>query len=133
MDGSTCTWSRNTDDDANVYATCRSLFEFNDGGPKDNNFTHCPYCGKPMEVHHYTDDDAVGVTEPVSASTTPQAEPTSAPSEDERKAFEAAQEAKSALERAINAYQAVGYGSHVTQPLRDALASVDYSIKEMAS
>jgi hypothetical protein len=37
------------------------------------------------------------------------------------------------LSAAIEAYEAVGYGSHVTQPLRDALALVEFSIKEVTS
>ena len=42
----TCTW---TEDDANDWDTsCDNCFIFNDGGPKDNQFTYCPYCGKPL-------------------------------------------------------------------------------------
>ena len=36
------------------------------------------------------------------------------------------------LASAIESFVAVGYGSHVTQPLRDALRLVDFSIKEVA-
>ena len=42
-------------------------------------------------------------------------------------------EARMRLASAIEAYEATGYGSHVTQPLRDALALVEFSIKEISS
>lgn len=42
-------------------------------------------------------------------------------------------EARMRLAAAIEAYEATGYGSHVTQPVRDALALVEFSIKEVTS
>ena len=38
-----------------------------------------------------------------------------------------------ALMQATEAYHEAGFGSHVTQPLRDALANVDYSLREIRS
>lgn len=29
---------------------CDNLFQFNTGGPEENRFKFCPYCGKPIEV-----------------------------------------------------------------------------------
>ena len=28
---------------------CDNLFQFHAGGPKENHFKFCPYCGKPIE------------------------------------------------------------------------------------
>lgn len=59
-----CLWSRNTDDDNCMYeTTCGNAFMFNDGTPKDNGFRYCCYCGNPMLVNHFTDEDPDGVTE----------------------------------------------------------------------
>ena len=39
----TCTWTQNED---GVYETnCDNMFVFNDGGPVENGFCYCPYCG----------------------------------------------------------------------------------------
>ena len=39
----TCTWTENED---GVYETnCDNMFVFNDGGPVENGFRYCPYCG----------------------------------------------------------------------------------------
>jgi len=68
MTETTCTWSRNTDDESGMYeTTCRNAFLFTDGTPKDNEFRFCCYCGKPLEVNHFTDDDLDGVTEVLGA------------------------------------------------------------------
>lgn len=37
------------------------------------------------------------------------------------------------LAAAIRAYEAAGYGDHVTQPLRDALPLIEFSIREVAT
>jgi hypothetical protein len=43
----TCDWAENQD---GAYETsCGETFEFTDGGPKENKFKHCPYCGRRME------------------------------------------------------------------------------------
>lgn len=42
-------------------------------------------------------------------------------------------EARMRLQAAIEAYEAAGYGDHVTQPLRDALELVSYSIREVTT
>ena len=42
----TCTWTENED---GVYETnCGNLFVFNDGGPVENDFRYCPYCGREL-------------------------------------------------------------------------------------
>lgn len=56
----TCEW---TDADEPDYwrAACDTdesrLFTFNDGGPVENKFTHCPYCGKPISLRPATDQE----------------------------------------------------------------------------
>lgn len=42
-------------------------------------------------------------------------------------------QARMALTSAIEAFEAAGYGSHVTNPLRDALRAVEFSISEVKS
>ncbi len=43
---SKCEWKPDED---SVYNTgCGQRFEFDEGGPKDNRFNYCPYCGKPI-------------------------------------------------------------------------------------
>lgn len=54
-------------------------------------------------------------------------------SENEKAAVKAAFEAHEAIQRAIDAYEKAGFGSHVTDPLRGALKDVAYSIKEATS
>ena len=42
----TCTWTQNED---GVYETnCNNMFVFNDGGPVENDFRYCPYCGREL-------------------------------------------------------------------------------------
>ena len=38
-----------------------------------------------------------------------------------------------AIQRAIEAYGAAGFGSHVTDPLRHAAIDINYSIREVTS
>ena len=46
-----CEWS---EDDDGVWETgCLNKFVFNDGGPPENDFEFCPYCGKQLKVHRY--------------------------------------------------------------------------------
>lgn len=42
-----CTWKRD-EFDATFDTDCGNKFEFYDGGPEQNGWTHCPYCGKPI-------------------------------------------------------------------------------------
>lgn len=51
----------------------------------------------------------------------------------EYEATQRALEARSALTVAIATYEAAGFGSHVTQPLRDALKLIEFSIGEVQS
>jgi hypothetical protein len=37
--------------DSDFYESqCGGIFQFTDGGPHDNAFSHCPFCGKPLMV-----------------------------------------------------------------------------------
>jgi len=40
--GDYCGWR----EDVGHESECGNAFIFNDGGPKDNRFRYCPYCGK---------------------------------------------------------------------------------------
>lgn len=45
-----CEW-RLCDEEANVYDTsCRNPHILIEGTPKENNYEHCPYCGKKIKV-----------------------------------------------------------------------------------
>lgn len=46
-----CIWKYDDpDDENNAYATsCNNYFQFNDGGPTENGFKFCPYCGKELK------------------------------------------------------------------------------------
>ena len=43
-----CSWSE--DDDAAWDTECGERFQFNEGGPPENGFGFCPYCGEKMKV-----------------------------------------------------------------------------------
>lgn len=43
--GHDCTWSLDEDDSGTWATSCGNLFSFTDGGPKENDFKHCCYCG----------------------------------------------------------------------------------------
>ena len=45
---STCMWL--ADEDGVWETACDNRFEFSDGGPPENNFKFCPYCGKKLRV-----------------------------------------------------------------------------------
>ena len=46
--GTQCNW---TDEGGDCWETdCGHGFQFNDGGPADNSFTHCPFCGGKLIV-----------------------------------------------------------------------------------
>ena len=52
-----CSWTIDTDFDSEIYETgCGQAFTFNDGGPAENNFNFCPYCGKPIETQQLSTD-----------------------------------------------------------------------------
>jgi hypothetical protein len=55
------------------------------------------------------------------------------PINSEHAAMQQVTEARMRLAAAIDAFEVADYGSHVTNPLRDALALVEYSIKEVTS
>ena len=42
-----CIWMQN--EDGCYCSSCHQMFEFNAGGPEDNHFAFCPYCGHPIE------------------------------------------------------------------------------------
>jgi len=46
-----CTWIENDDEDDSYWAAacCDHLFVFNDGGPVENDFRYCPYCGLELK------------------------------------------------------------------------------------
>jgi hypothetical protein len=44
-----CAWEQESDPDYEHWETgCKNAFQFTDGGPKENNFKFCPYCGGKM-------------------------------------------------------------------------------------
>ena len=52
-----CVWA---EDDCGMYeTTCNNSFQFNDGGgPVDNLFKFCAYCGKPIKEILYFEEDS---------------------------------------------------------------------------
>lgn len=43
----TCKW---TEDENGAWDTgCGKMFEFTVGGPEENGFQFCPYCGRPVD------------------------------------------------------------------------------------
>ena len=52
-----CVWSQ-CDEDGDFYDTgCGHAFSFTDGTPTDNEFTHCCFCGLPLDEIKWTDED----------------------------------------------------------------------------
>ena len=48
---SKCKWR---EDEDGVWDTgCDNRFEFNAGGPPENDFEYCPYCGKKLKAHRF--------------------------------------------------------------------------------
>lgn len=41
-----CKWTE--DDDGNWVTECGNMHEFTVGGPDENEYIYCPYCGKSM-------------------------------------------------------------------------------------
>ena len=55
-DNKTCMWSE--DGCSSPWASaCGHYFEFNEGGPTDNGFKFCPFCGRTCEEIPYENDD----------------------------------------------------------------------------
>jgi rRNA maturation endonuclease Nob1 len=54
---SDCEW-RETED-GQWDTECEECFEFNNNGPKENNFIYCPYCG--FQVTSVPFDDMAGL------------------------------------------------------------------------
>jgi hypothetical protein len=49
MRGNKCVWSE--DIFGNWETECGDLFSFNAGGPTENEFRYCPYCGLKLSTH----------------------------------------------------------------------------------
>jgi len=47
MEKQYCVWRLCRDDDA-YETSCENMFQFMEGGCRDNKFMFCPYCGKPI-------------------------------------------------------------------------------------
>jgi hypothetical protein len=48
-----CRWTRDQSfiDERDKWDTaCDRAFTFIDGGPRENNYAHCPGCGRPLEI-----------------------------------------------------------------------------------
>ena len=55
----TCVWHQDGDETSDTWATrCGKYFSLNDGSPSENHMNYCHYCGKPLEEHPFTDEDA---------------------------------------------------------------------------
>ena len=42
-----CTWQE--DEEGNWHTGCHNMHTFFDGGPLDNEYQFCPYCGLPLK------------------------------------------------------------------------------------
>lgn len=42
-----CTWLYDPDEEV-YWTSCNNTFVFTEGGPADNDFEYCPYCGAPL-------------------------------------------------------------------------------------
>lgn len=45
-----CLWTE--DLDGAWDTACDNRFEFNEGGPEENDFAFCPYCGKEIDPRY---------------------------------------------------------------------------------
>lgn len=47
-----CAWESWKDHDGDIIwsTKCKNEHKFFCDGPEENKYTHCPYCGKPIEV-----------------------------------------------------------------------------------
>lgn len=71
--GELCTWIEDANDDGVWYACDapeggRNAFSFECGGPDENEFKFCPYCGKPIAIQT---DIRLGENGPVEGETDP--------------------------------------------------------------
>ncbi|MCP5019605.1 MAG: hypothetical protein GY938_30630 [Ketobacter sp.] len=49
----TCKWHENgfhLEEHGYWETGCENMFQFGNGGPKENHFKFCPYCGQEIEV-----------------------------------------------------------------------------------
>jgi len=51
-----CDWQQ--EEDGQWETDCRKIFEFTVGGPSDNGFKFCPYCGKLLTWTPFLPDNA---------------------------------------------------------------------------
>ena len=69
MSAETCRWVQEDDHCGTWWSECSHGFTFNDGGPKENDFKFCCYCGKSLEEVPYVwpedegDDDLPAPTD----------------------------------------------------------------------
>jgi hypothetical protein len=54
VDCSVCDWQQ--EEDGQWETDCSETFEFNEGGPKENGFEWCPYCGKKLTATPYSEN-----------------------------------------------------------------------------
>jgi len=54
-DCSACDWRQ--EDDGQWGTDCSETFAFREGGPKENGYEWCPYCGKKLEATPYINDE----------------------------------------------------------------------------
>jgi hypothetical protein len=53
-----CEWELERHSDWSLWNTiCGNVFEFNEGGPEENGFAYCPYCGCALSVKASDPDD----------------------------------------------------------------------------
>jgi hypothetical protein len=57
-----CRWCFG-DIDGYWATACAHAFVFNDGGPSDNDFRFCPFCGLPLRIADAATDDTDGSRE----------------------------------------------------------------------
>ena len=54
-DRTRCTWEEDTD--GNYWTECNQGSVFEDGGPEENGYKFCPYCGLALIVTAWVDDE----------------------------------------------------------------------------
>ena len=46
-----CEWVEDGNEDFSIWnSTCHNAFTFESGGPLDNGFAYCPYCGRALTM-----------------------------------------------------------------------------------
>ena len=53
----TCTWSQDDEGSDTWWSGCRHGFTFTDGGPVQNRFKFCCYCGKPLIEDQWKEEE----------------------------------------------------------------------------